>query len=203
MFDEEIKVMHEGVDAGLEGDAFIRYIRMRFDDKQSHNMALMLATRTFPGVKSDKIFNENRFSSDAGKNGHEQMWLRQQAEAAGVSTNGMYYMRGLADFPGDPSAWVGGRSDVLRIAREKNMTVHGYVEHKGDQRDLPENDNKYHVADDIIDAETDDIVSWNPKEFAPIREQIRADVVQNRTGLVDNHPLVLDDSPQVIPGPVF
>jgi hypothetical protein len=194
-------IIEEALGTGLHGEAFIRYVEMRRSG-ESHNIAEVLAARRFCAVKSDKIFNEGRFSSDAGKNGLEQQWLRQQAEAAGVSTNGLHYMRGLADYPGDPRAWIGGRSDVLRVAREKNMTVHGYVEHKAHDVDLPE-DKGYRVADDIIDAETDEIVSWNPKEFAPIREQIREDVVQNRTGLVDNHPLVLDDSPQVIPGPSF
>ena len=94
-----------------------RYENMRLDG-QSHNMAEMLATRSFPGVKTDAVVNEGKFSGDRGKVGPHQLWLKQQAEAAGVSTAGKWYCSGLASFPGDPTAWVGDRGDVLRIARE-------------------------------------------------------------------------------------
>ncbi len=103
-----------------------RYENMRLAG-ESHNMAEILATRSYPGIKTDAIFNEGKFSGSDGRIDTEQTWLRAQAEAAGVSTAGKWYCRGLASFPGDPTAWVGDRGDVLRIARERGMKVHGYV----------------------------------------------------------------------------
>ena len=154
---------------------------------ESSRMAEMLATRSFPGLKTDSIFNEGKFSEDRGKIGPEQLWLRQQAEAAGVNISGTWYCKGLASYPGDPTAWVRDRSDVLRIAREKNMTVHGYVEHKGHEVepmvDVP-------IADDIIENEVLDILDANPGLKA---EDVREKVYELRTGAIDPNPQLVTD----------
>lgn len=163
-----------------------RYREMRVAG-ESHNMAEMLATRSFPGLRTDAIFNEGRFSSDAGKVGPEQLWLKQQAEAAGVSTNGKWYCRGLASFPGDPTAWVSDRGDVLRVAREKNMNVEGYVEHKAHHVD-PGDD--ISIADDIIESEVREILEACPEANA---DDVREEVYAVRTGAVDNNPLCVED----------
>lgn len=167
--------------------ARMRYREMRLAG-ESHSMAEMLATRTFPGIKTDAIFNERKFSSDSGLVGAEQTWLRAQAESAGVSTNGKWYCRGLASFPGDPTAWVGDRGDVLRIAREKNMTVHGYVEHKGHEVD-PGGD--IDIAEDLLSNEVQDIMDSNPGANF---EEVQAKVHELRTGRVDPNPLRVEDS---------
>lgn len=167
-------------------DVQFRYARMRFSG-ESHNMAEMLATRTFPGVKTDAVFNNGKFSGDSGKIGPQQLWLKQQAEAAGVSTNGKWYCSGLADFPGDPTAWIDSRNDVLRIAETKNMTVHGYVEHQGRQV-APVED--VEIADDLVRSEVEDIVESNPG----INESdVWDQVYQTRTGKIDNNPLLCED----------
>ncbi len=58
-------------------DELIRYVEMRLRG-ESHKMAEVLATRKFPGLKgTDAIFWEGWFSGDAGRNHHEQLWLRQ------------------------------------------------------------------------------------------------------------------------------
>ena len=163
-----------------------RYENMRIDG-QSHRMAEMLATRTFPGVKTDAVFNEGKFSGDAGRVGAEEVWLREQAEAAGVSTAGKWYCKGVADFPGDPKAWIDSRGDVERIARERNLTVRGYVQHQGHEVEpMPDVD----LADDIIENEVGDILESNPFANADeVREQVRA----MRSGEIDPNPLRCDD----------
>lgn len=162
------------------------YWKMR-KNGESHRMAEMLATRSFPGIKSDAIFNEGRFSGEAGRIGVEQRWLQEQAEAVGVSTTGKFYCRGLADFPGDPTAWVSDRGDVLRVAREKNMTVHGYVEHKGRQVE-PNADVR--IADDLVEGEVDEIMAECPDAD---RETVREEVFAVRTGGVDPNDLRVGD----------
>lgn len=163
-----------------------RYENMRLAG-ESHNISDMLAHRKFAAVKSDAVFNEGKFSGDSGKIGPEQKWLQEQAKLQGISTNGKWYCRGLADFPGDPTAWVDGRGDVMRIAAEKNMTVHGYVEHKGHEAD-PGNDEV--IADDIIESEVADMLDAHPGADA---EQVRDAVYQLRTGQVDPNPLLVQD----------
>jgi len=163
-----------------------RYENMRLDG-QSHNFAEMIALRRFPGIKTDAIFNESKFSGESGQIPKQQKWLRRQAEDAGVATNGKWYCSGLASFPGDPTAWVGDRGDVLRIAREKNLTVHGYVEHEGHETDgggdIP-------ISDDIIEDEVSDILESNP--FAEA-DDVREEVYAIRTGAVDDNPLLCGD----------
>ncbi|SIO37916.1 hypothetical protein SAMN05444166_4227 [Singulisphaera sp. GP187] len=168
-------------------DQQVAYWRMR-KAGESHNMAEMLALRSFPGIKTDAIFNEGKFSGQStGECDPRGAWLRQQAEAAGVSTSGKWYCSGLASFPGDPTAWVGDRGDVLRIAREKNLTVDGYVTHKAHEVD-PGSDMP--IADDIIADEVNDILESNP--FADA-EAVRDEVYKLRTGAVDDHPLLVQD----------
>ena len=150
-------------------------------------MAEMLATRTFPGLKTDAIFNEGKFSGDSGKIGAQQLWLKEQAEAAGVSTAGKWYCSGLASFPGDPTAWVGDRGDVLRIAREKNMTVHGYIEHQGYETDGGDD---LSIADEIVEDEVSDILAEFPFT-AP--EEAREHALALRTGAIDLNPLLVQD----------
>lgn len=165
----------------------VRYWRMRLEG-ESHSMAEMLATRTFPGVKTDAIFNEGKFSGQStGECDARGTWLRAQAEAAGVSTTGKWYCSGLADFPGDPTAWVDSRGDVLRIAEAKNMTVRGYVEHKAHETDPGED---LAIDDGLIEDEVADILESNPHAAV---DAIRDEVYQLRTGAVDPNPLLCQD----------
>jgi hypothetical protein len=185
----EIREIHPLVkEAVEEGIKFPEQLDFYMDCRmngESRKMAAMFATRSFPGLKTDSIFNEGRFSGDSGRISVEQQWLRAKAEEAGVSTAGKYYMRGLADFPGDPTAWVSDRSDVLRIAKAKNMTVHGYVEHQAREveptPDVP-------LADDIVEREVDEVMSYG---LNIPREQLREEAFANRSGAVDNHDLLV------------
>lgn len=180
-------IMNEVYEIGLSGAERARYITMRVRG-ESRNIAEILATRRYPGLKTDAIFNESKFSGQStGECAARGTWLRQQAEAAGVSTTGKWYCSGLASYPGDPTAWVDSRGDVLRIAREKNMTVHGYVEHQGHETD-PGGD--IPIADDIIDNEVADILEENPGARA---DDVREHVYALRTGAIDPNPLLVQD----------
>lgn len=165
-----------------------RYVDLRLAG-ESHSFAEILATRSFPGIKTDAVFNEGKFSGQStGECRPHGTWLRQQAEAAGVSTSGKWYCSGLASFPGDPTAWVDSRGDVLRIAREKNMTVKGYVEHQGYEVDPGED---IDIAEDIIEDGVQDALRMDPGAKA---EEVRDYLTQLRSGAIDPNPLVLSDS---------
>lgn len=100
--------------------------------------ALMVATQTPPGTRgTDRAFMEGRLNDQ---------WLddmpRRQAErilsdarAVGINPNGKTYVGGLADKRAhqDPEAWVDSTADVLRVAKKRNLTVEGIVNHKGTQ----------------------------------------------------------------------
>jgi hypothetical protein len=108
----------------------VNYSRMR-NLGESHAMAEMLALKTFPAVRGlDSDFNKGRCNGNQFEQtpGMGNLY-RSMAEAAGVSTTGKQYMHGLAEFPGDPGAWVNGTGDVLRIAKERGFNVQGAVEY--------------------------------------------------------------------------
>lgn len=63
---------------------------------------------------------------------HADRILR-EARASGINVSGRYYMSGLADKRGhrDPAAWVDSVADIKKVARERNLTIQGIVDHKG------------------------------------------------------------------------
>lgn len=178
----------EAIEAGISTPAELDHYLLCRSNGCNHNLAACFAKRSFPGVKTDAVFNEGKFSGQStGECSARGVWLRTQAEACGVSTTGKWYCSGLASFPGDPTAWVDSRGDMLRIAEAKNMNMHGYVEHKAHQVD-PGDD--IDIADDIIEDEVADILEANP--FAAV-EAVREDLRALRTGAVDNNPLLCKD----------
>ena len=90
----------------------VKYFEMRLKG-ESHNMAEMLATRSFAGIRTDAIFNEGRFSGES--RGHctaHETWLRQQAEKHGVNTAGKYYI--TAKYPDDITVILAGGYPEIR-----------------------------------------------------------------------------------------
>lgn len=160
------------------------YRRSRVDDGQSHNFALMFATRKFPGIKTDSIFNEGKFSSFAANGCHKkELHMRKLAEQAGFSTNGKWYCSGLASYPGDPDGWVGGRDDVLRVCKKKNLTIlDGYVQYKGHETaPTPDID----IDSKLVEREVSEIMATHPgSRYGDVYERVH----QLRTGAIDPNP---------------
>lgn len=100
--------------------------------------ALMVATQTPPGTRgTDRAFMEGRYNDqwldDMPKRQAER--ILRDARAVGINPNGKTYVGGLADHRAhrDPEAWVDSTADVLRVAKKRNLTVEGIVNHKGTQ----------------------------------------------------------------------
>lgn len=179
-----------------------RAVQARYEDLrlagESHNMAELLATRSFPGLRTDSIFNEGRCNGNQFEQCPDRgEYYRRIAEAQGVSTTGKSYLSGLAQYPGDPRAWVSDRGDVLRVARENNLTVSGYVEYAP-----PEAEPRppVTIAKDIVEREVADIVTKYPDLT---EDEVREKVIEVRTGAVDHQgPLVSDHNFEIddLPG---
>lgn len=167
-----------------------RYVELRMNG-QSHNMAEVLATRSFPGTRTDREFqlgrcNGNQFEDTPARGN----WYRQAAESRGVSTTGKFYHDGLAQYPGDPLAWVSDRSDVLRVARERGLRLSGMVDYEppdfrghAPSPDLP-------IDPGIVAAEVDDIMDSDP---GLRRGDVEEKVYALRTGAIDPNPLLVKD----------
>lgn len=176
-------------------DQFVQseYERMR-EQGESHNFAEMLATRSFPGIRTDSTWNAGRCNG----NQFEDTPLRgdfylEEAKKAGMNPVGMTYLPSLARFPGDPEAWVSGRGDVQRICDQRGWGM-------GDKDPQPRAPTPaMEVAPELIEDEVQDILASNPgSRYEDVHER----VYQLRTGKVDPHAidisgLNMDDAPNI------
>ncbi len=144
-------------------------------------LAESLAFREGPALRTDVTLlqghsNGNQFE----KTPQIGNWYRHMARKAGVSTQGKVYLSSLANFPGDPRAWVSDRHDVQQLVKERGWKVNGAV----NQNSQPQEEPKDHrpaggVAPDIIENELTRAIEQNPeiaptpKEKADLREKIR------------------------------
>jgi len=62
-----------------------------------------------------------------------------QARAAGINPTGKFYMGGIADKRGhlDPEAWVDSTADIVRVAKKRDLEVHGIVDYVPPQKGPP------------------------------------------------------------------
>jgi hypothetical protein len=170
----------------VSADPMIQHTyEMLVSDGQTHRMADLLAHRKFPGMRTDAVFMEGKIGKDQFGDtpiGREMgEFYRSAALAAGVNPHGKVYLHGLATYPGDPTAWVDSRGDVLRVAREKGLKVSGMVEYTPPDPGVPRLDErKYHVADDIVQeafeqraAANPDLANASPEKQAEAKHELR------------------------------
>ena len=134
----------------------------------------MVALQIPPGTKgTDRAFNQGRQSQEQFDDMPLAMAQRMlsEAKAAGINPVGKQYMGGLADKRAhcDPEAWVHDTSDILRVARKRNLTVEGIVNHKGN----PCPPKRTVLSEKIIKQEMKHYQSTNPKlKRKELREMI-------------------------------
>ncbi len=98
--------------------------------------AEMVALQIPPGTRgTDRAFNEGRLNQQQFDDMPKKMAQRilREAAAVGINTTGKQYCAGLADKRAycDPEAWIDSTADIVRIARKRNLSVEGVVNHKG------------------------------------------------------------------------
>lgn len=65
--------------------------------------------------------------------------FRKLADEAGVVRHGKQYISQLADFPGDPDAYVDNRGDMVRVAKKKGKNIDdGLVKYKHESKTPPD-----------------------------------------------------------------
>lgn len=142
-----------------------------------HNMAEIFATRRAPGCVTDREFWRPKHSM-TDVNVAVMRSDEQEARAAGINTNGMYYMKTMSDGrgPQDPEAWVAGRGDVKRLCEKRNYDCEGTVKHKAHERVVE----RVGVADDVV-AEAVSIQIEKEPEKAPKAKQLAAEYREKHT----------------------
>ena len=117
------------------------YARLR-SEGYTHQWSEMCALQQPPGVRgTDRALMQGRLNhqwlDDMPKD--QANLLMREAKGAGINVSGRFYMSGLADKRGhrDPAAWIDSASDIKKVARERNLSVRGIIEHKGDAMPPP------------------------------------------------------------------
>lgn len=155
-----------------------KHYEMCLSQGTSETLSEMFALGQPPMSNTDREFMEGFCN---GNEFEKQPWIgdmyKKEASAAGVSITGKRYMSSLADYPGDPTAWVSDRGDVQRVAEEKGIACQGSVNYRppapiSGPVDMP-------LADDIVADKVSEIVSGLPKadrpriDTADLAEQVR------------------------------
>lgn len=130
-----------------------RYIAHRLDG-DSHRWSDMMAHQQPPGARTDREFLRGHCSGNQFEDTpHIGELYKKRAAAAGVDITGKVYYGTLAEYPGDPEAWVSGRGDVQRLCERKGWGCEGAVNVKMRERENPPP--KIAVAPDIVAAEVE------------------------------------------------
>lgn len=95
----------------------------------SPRTAEMLASHSAPSLQTDSTFmvgqwnqfGENQNMMNCGRT------LAEECRKRGGDPNGKVYLGQLADYPGDPQAWVESRADIKRVCRKKGLGCEGAV----------------------------------------------------------------------------
>lgn len=108
-------------------DVQAHYERCR-EEGTSHTLAEMFALAQPPQSRTDREFlrghcNGSQFAGNPAMGDY----YKAVAEAEGQDTKGKVYLSGLADYPGDPRAWVDGRGDVQKVCEERGWGCAGAV----------------------------------------------------------------------------
>jgi hypothetical protein len=163
-----------------------RYFLMRHQG-ESHNMALMLATNSFPGVRgTDSVFMAGSHCQDSPLDRMRE----EAAKAQGVDTNGKRYISGLARFSNDPEAWVSGLGDVKRICEERGWNCHGAIDVEAPEATGDPWDGEYQAAPDLIEDHVERRLGrYDERQLNDsLIGDIRHDVVQELSGHVNLSP---------------
>ena len=145
----------------------------------AHKLAEMLAFQSGPFVVTDNLLTAGRGSNQfegQEKYGDEVASI---AKSKGLkSTKGHTYKSGLAEFPGDPLAWVPdceARGYVQRLCEKRGWSSDGAVKYKAPER---EPSPSVELADDIADEEIAKMRANNPKLAKVSKKELRKEVTE-------------------------
>jgi len=108
---------------------------------QSHGMASIFATRRAPGAKTDREFFSGMGTLADQFRGEEYVLEKMVKIAESHGRKPHYtdvYQPGIANFPGDPEAFVpasGGRGHVQRVCEKRGLDCVGIVNVKSPVRE--------------------------------------------------------------------
>jgi len=130
----------------------------------SPKLAEMFSTGQAPSPRTDNTFLEGRWNQF-----EKTPWLgdayKRVADAHGFDVKGKVYLSQLAEFPGDPRAWVSGRGDVQKVCEERGWGCSGSVSVKA--QGIDQEPKQVAIADDIVQDRVESILEKLPAEDRP------------------------------------
>lgn len=140
--------------------------------RHGQNMRDMLDSGRGPVLVTDNTFWQGQWERNARLGAVHA----EEARRAGVSTAGKVYISGLAEFPGDPRAWVDGRGDLKRICEEKGYGCKGAVNVEPVKTEPEE----IALAPDIVENEVQSILADHPEPQTVDVGELRQEVYDKR-----------------------
>lgn len=130
----------------------------------AQRLEAMFASRRAPQSRTDREFlrghcNGSQFEQHPGLGDHYE----KIALASGVDPKGKVYLGSIAEFPGDPRAWVDGRGDVQKVIEERGWQCSGAVNVKAREPLNPPE--AVAVAPDIVASHVErELEALHPRE---------------------------------------
>jgi hypothetical protein len=177
-------------DVACASESVQRRYRELLAEGVSPRMAEMFALRTAPRVMTDSVYfaGVGTLDKQIGSAPCGQLdGLIAAAQAHGF-TPGVndFYDDGLADFFGDPKAFVpptGGRNHVRRVCEERGVANFGPVQVQGRERENPPEPTR--LAPDLAEEAVDVMIRANPELARVDRRELLAEAV-HRHGFDDS-----------------
>ncbi len=94
------------------------------------------------------------------------------AREAGVSTNGKIYVHGLAEYVGDPRAWIDDKDDVKKIVEQKGWGCDAL----GVKPRIDGPPERQAIGEDLVDGHLDQMVKagqLDPHDKEKVRDDVR------------------------------
>lgn len=142
----------------------------------------MCQSRIAPGGNgTDRTFMNDRDVRNHGLNGRVPDWMAEayirEAKKAGIDIAGKVYKGSLADGrgPACPDAWVGGLSDVLAVAKKRNLKVDGIVNYDSGYDPPPPPD--IPMAEDLVQSKARQKIAADPKWKEKHPQELREAVI--------------------------
>lgn len=128
------------LDAGAEA---VRMYERLLSEGYGHRWAEMCALQQPPGLRgTDRALMQGRYNQEWLNElpADHALALTKEAREAGINISGKFYCSQLADKRAhrDPAAWVDTASQIKTVARQRNLTVHGIVEHEAEPQTRPQ-----------------------------------------------------------------
>jgi hypothetical protein len=137
----------------------------------------MIASQSPPMSNSDREFLEGRGGcyDQFKRNPEAGEYYKRVAEAAGQDVTGKVYMSGLAEYPGDPRAWISDRAEAKKVVEERGWNAEGAFSVKSPREAPPPS---VDMADEVVDNLAMSAVEKEPalaeKPVEEVRETIKS-----------------------------